>query len=80
MVFSRGFLRVFERRGREGFAESAEKRRKRIQKKKIENFLNQYFLIFGFHFVFSLSSFAHSAKPSRPLRSKNVLKKPIKIT
>jgi hypothetical protein len=38
MVFSRGFLRVFERRGREGFAESAEKRRKRIQKKKIENF------------------------------------------
>jgi quinol-cytochrome oxidoreductase complex cytochrome b subunit len=69
----RGF---FERRGREGYAEYAEKKYEKNTKLnsksdwKLINLLLQiavFFLKFWFYFLFS----APFAKPSRPLRSKN---------
>jgi hypothetical protein len=64
---------IFERRGREGCAENAEKKiQKRIQN-RFRKLLFEFEFEFEFEFltVFSLSSSAFSAKPSRPLRSKN---------
>jgi hypothetical protein len=70
----RGF---FERREREGFAENA---KKKIQNKtKMNAFITSRFIknwivifnIFWYFLLFFLSSSAFSAKPSRPLRSKN---------
>jgi hypothetical protein len=63
----RGF---FERRGREGFAESAEEDKER---KRRQNLSQKQRLVFEISnaFYFCIFFFAPFAKPSRPLRSKN---------
>jgi S-disulfanyl-L-cysteine oxidoreductase SoxD len=65
----------FERRGREGFAESAEEDRRKMKTKGSLNFGSQSFPFLNL-FLFSILNYflyffsALSAKPSRPLRSK----------
>jgi hypothetical protein len=75
---------LFERRGREGFAEGAKKIQKKYKKEKSKT-RNEYkniqqdiyfyksckYLMYSFWFYFGIFFFAFSAKPSRPLRSKN---------
>jgi hypothetical protein len=67
----RGF---FERRGREGFAESAEEDKERKRRQNLSQKQRLVFEIsnaFYFWFYFCIFFFAPFAKPSRPLRSKN---------
>jgi hypothetical protein len=73
--FSRGFEEFLNAEGAK-VTQRAQKRGEKEYKNK-KNRFNQFIslnLYFSLPFVFSLSSSALSAQPSRPLRSKNVLK------
>jgi hypothetical protein len=78
--FSRGFEEFLNAEGAK-VTQKAQKRGEKEYKNK-KNRFKQFIslnLFLGLPFVFSLPSSALSAQPSRPLRSKNVLK-PIKTT
>jgi hypothetical protein len=63
---------IFERRGRKGYAESAKKKIPKEYKEYRETSTANSKKVHYFEFIFFYfgCSFAFSAKPSRPLRSK----------